>query len=340
MVESVKFDGKDGYISKKIAEPTCGVRYYGKEFRRYRRTPFTDEEKAEIKRYQKEMRWWKKHKDDLKNPKLYANLVDREFKFTNGLNIIFGPNASGKTTLLKAIAGNAGASDGFSGLREPFDIKFELGKKIDSDDVRGYLNKMMQNTAEIKWDGAPIYYHNFESKLQNSGYIGSLGGSVLGDDLGDEIMYIMNRNNISMGQNSIFLLNRLYQIGQTPTCYGKLFSKYVSDGKVDIANLKKTMNDAWSNAYEEQLKYYLSFEKSLIDSPITFLFDEIDKSMDILNVYYLYTEYLPKLIKETGVQVILVSHSPVVLSKKVRENPLVNFISIDDKYTEKCLEIF
>ena len=46
MVESVKFDGKDGYISKKIAEPTCGVRYYGKEFRRYRRTPFTDEEKA------------------------------------------------------------------------------------------------------------------------------------------------------------------------------------------------------------------------------------------------------------------------------------------------------
>jgi predicted ATPase len=67
------------------------------------------------------------------------------------------------------------------------------------------------------------------------------------------------------------------------------------------------------------------------------LFDEIDKSMDILNIFYLYSEILPKLIKETGIQIIMVSHSPLVLLNKIREN--INFISVDEKYTDECLKL-
>jgi hypothetical protein len=67
------------------------------------------------------------------------------------------------------------------------------------------------------------------------------------------------------------------------------------------------------------------------------LFDEVDKSMDILNVFLLYTEALPMLVEKTGVQIILVSHNPLVLLNKIREK--FNFISIDDEYTNECLKL-
>lgn len=97
------------------------------------------------------------------------------------------------------------------------------------------------------------------------------------------------------------------------------------------------MNDTWQNAFKVQLDYYLSFKKSYEPSPITMLFDEIDKSMDILNIFYIYSEILPKLIEETGIQIIMVSHSPLVLLNKIREN--INFISVDEEYTNECLKL-
>ena len=332
MIKSIKFTGEQGYITSKVPEPGCAVRSYGE---RYRRKPYTEEEKELIKEYRKEMRWWKKHKDDYSKPHLVKNLLNREFNFTDGINIIFGPNASGKTTILKALGGNAGTEDGFARLMEPCRISHDWGRKINSADVRNTLIGMMSNTAQVNWDGTPVYYHNFEGKKHHA--LGDLCGSVLGDSIRDEILYSMNKNHLSMGQNSIFLWNKLCEIGKKPTCYGQIFSKYIKDGKIDSELLRKSMNDTWAVAYEEQLKYFLSFEKSFIDAPITFLFDEIDKSMDILNVFTLYGGILPKLVETVGVQIILVSHSPLVLLDKIREN--VNFISIDEQYTDECLKL-
>lgn len=332
MIESIKFDGKYGYIISKIPEPGCYVR--GMEWRK----DFTKEEKDAIKQYKKDMKMWEKHKDDLRLPHLYKNLMNKEFKFTNGINIIFGANASGKTTILKALAGNAGTTDGYTKMLTPSDIKdYRFDEDMTDESVRKSLNSIMGNSAEIKWDGSPIYYHNFENRA-NQGYIGEMAGSVLGNSLGTEIMYRMTKNKISMGQNSLYLLNRLYNIAKNNTCFASIFSKYITNGKID--RKKIGMNDTWNEAYYLQLKYYLSFPKSFVESPSTFLFDEIDKSMDILNVHSLYTNYLPALVEQTGIQIILVSHSPIVLSKQVREHPLVNFISVDDKYTEECLKIF
>lgn len=99
------------------------------------------------------------------------------------------------------------------------------------------------------------------------------------------------------------------------------------------------MFNSSESAYKAQLDYYMGFENSFNNLPSTFLFDELDKSFDIVNTFYLYNTVLPKLVETTGIQIIIISHSPIVLSKKVRNNEMYNIISIDKDYTEECIKL-
>ena len=193
----------------------------------------------------------------------------------------------------------------------------------------------MGNSAVIDWDGTPVYYDNFANR-RSYGSLGDLSGSVLGDDMITEIQYIMSRGKISGGQNSIYLMNRLFNIAKQNLSFKDIFSKYVND---DGSYKDMKVNDIWEAAYKAQLDYYMGFENSMKNLPGTFLFDELDKSLDIINVYHLYTTVLPRLVKETGIQIIIISHSPIVLSDKIRNNDMYNIISIDEDYTKECIDI-
>lgn len=337
MVKSIQFTGESGYIVNKIPEPNCRVRGYDPETKSVPFHKITEEEAKRIKEWEQEHEEWEKHKDDFLHPQLVDNLIGRKFEFKDGINLIFGPNASGKTTILKAIAGAGGTTDGYATLGSPLDIR-DYGLDRDgctSDTMKRYISNLMKNSADIDWDGAPIYYDNFCNR-QSYGSIGDLCGSVLGNSICDEILYTMSKNKISMGQNSIYLLSRLMDIAKEHLSYADIFSKYVNqDGtyKKDFG-----VNDVWEKAYKVQMDYYLGFEKSLVKSPSTFLFDELDKSLDIGNIYMLYTEILPQLVKDTGIQIIIISHSPLVLSEKIRNHEMYNFISIDEKYTKDCID--
>lgn len=333
MVNSITFTGEFGYIVDKIPEPECNVRGYGIKgyFNKY-----DEADQERIKQYKKEHRYWAKYQKDLyRNPQLVKNLIGRTIEFKPGkINLIFGPNASGKTTILKAIAGCGGTTDGYPSLVGPLDLR-NFHEELSYEHVTKYINSLMKNSADIDWDGAPIYYDNFANR-KSYGCIGDMCGSVLGDDIMTEIQYMMSKDKISLGQNTMYLMNRLFNIAKEHLCYADIFKKYVNqDGTI-----KKDFgcNDVWGEAYKYQLSYYLSREKSLVKSPGTFLFDELDKSLDIANIYALYTQVLPKIVKETGIQVIIISHSPLVLSDKIRNNELYNFISIDEQYTNDCLE--
>jgi predicted ATPase len=333
MIKSLTFTGEFGYIVDKIEEPICPVRGYNGNH-----TPswvtFTKEEKEKIKEWKKEYKEWEKHKDDYTNPQLVKNLLNRKFEFEEGkINIIFGPNASGKTTILRAIAGNAGCNDGYPTLMQPLDIR-NFGEKISENAFRNTLNKKMKNSADIEWDGVPVYYDNFANR-KSYGVIGDLGGSVLGDDIISEIQWIMGKDKSSMGQQSIYLINRLFNIAKSHLSFKDIFKKYVNE---DGTRKKMNVNDVWENTYNIQLDYYMGFENSFKNLPGTFLFDELDKSLDILNVYNLYTNVLPEFVRNTGVQVIIISHSPLVLMDKIRNNNMYNFISIDEDYTKTCIE--
>ena len=333
MIKSLIFTGEYGYIVDKIPEPECPVRgYYGRDTISWKKLSKKDIE--QIKKWEDECKEWGKHKDEYRNPNLVKNLLNRKFEFDSGkINVIFGPNASGKTTILKAIAGNAGCDDGYPTLMRPLDIH-TFGEKSSPENFRKSLNKKMLNSAIIDWDGVPIYYDNFSNR-KSYGYIGDLSGSVLGDDMMTEIRYIMGKDKISLGQNSIYLINRLFDIAHQHLSFKDIFKEYINE---DGTRKNIRMNDLWLDAYNIQLDYYMGFENSCKNLPGTFLFDELDKSLDILNIYNLYVNVLPEFVKKTGVQVIIISHSPLVIMDKIRNNDMYNFISIDEEYTNICIE--
>ena len=330
MIKSLTFTGEYGYISEKISEPTNPIRGMMYEGRK-----LSAKEKEMYDQYKKAHKVWKKNKDAYNNPTLAKNLLGRTFHFEpNKIHLIFGPNASGKTTILKALGGVAGTSDGYAHLYDPFEVSALMEKSTTEKFKENKLRKLMGNSAIIDWDGVPIYYDNFANR-KSYGSLGDLGGSVLGNDLMTEVSYIMSKDQISQGQNSLYLLSRLIDIAKRHLSYKDIFAKYVND---DGTYKDMRVNDTWEEAYKAQLDYYMSFPKSFENLPSTFLFDELDKSLDILNTCYLYENVLPKLVEKTGVQVIIISHNPIVLLDKIRNNDMYNIISIDEDYTNECIK--
>ena len=330
MIKSLTFTGEYGYISEKIPEPTNPIRGMMYEGRK-----LSAEEKEMFDQYKRAHRAWAKNKNAYNNPTLAKNLLGRTFHFgLNKINLIFGPNASGKTTILKALGGVAGTSDGYARLYDPFEVSGFREKSTTERFKENKLRKLMGNSAIIDWDGVPIYYDNFANR-KTYGSLGDLGGSVLGNDLMTEVSYIMSKDQISQGQNSLYLLSRLIDIAKQHLSYKDIFAKYVND---DGTYKDMRVNDTWEEAYKAQLDYYMSFPKSFENLPSTFLFDELDKSLDILNTCHLYENILPKLVEKTGVQVIIISHNPIVLLDKIRNNDMYNIISIDEDYTNECIK--
>ena len=110
-------------------------------------------------------------------------------------------------------------------------------------------------------------------------------------------------------------------------------------------NIKETLekaehvNDVWADTYKRNVKYLQNFYKGNNDH-ITILLDEVDKSLDINNVEYMFTELIPKLHDINNDQIIVISHSPLVLSEDVCNSEKYNLISLMPEYTQKVKELF
>ena len=101
---------------------------------------------------------------------------------------------------------------------------------------------------------------------------------------------------------------------------------------------KNKHNEHWYKTGCLALKYIN--EHYSPGAKMTLLLDEMDKSLDIENTLLLYRDYLPTLQKKYDIQIILVSHSPIMLTNIVQDSPNYNFISIDKKYTKQMKELF
>ena len=131
------------------------------------------------------------------NPVLLKNLYNRKFKFENNkINVLFGPNASGKSTIIKAIAAHClcgednRVQDGMTNFKKfnPTDYGF----LVDRNKKRFHelIDKAAGNIVEIDWDGGFVYNDNFSARSSHS--IGDLCGGII-DDIGDEIQYIFSK---------------------------------------------------------------------------------------------------------------------------------------------------
>lgn len=325
MISSVSFPKEgNGYVYKKIEEPVAPNRYY----REYSNMSPKEFAKAKAD-YKKEHAFWEKHKDDYENPFLAETLVAKTFNFCDKkINVLFGPNACGKSTIIKAIAGTALITDGFTKLQTPTEIRHGFGEKITIDHVLTHVEKLKMNTCNVVWDGEPIYVDRFsETYAKNSGVAGGLVGSVFGS-FTEEIIYRVGKNSMSEGQKTNYLLSKMIKHGTEP--------RSVEDIIANELKVGRNGNSTWANCYNAQAEYLESFEKYAIKSPVTFVFDEIDKSLDIMSVYRLYTEELPMIVEKLGIQIIMVSHNPIILCDAVFNNDKYNIVSLVDGYTENA----
>lgn len=249
------------------------------------------------------------------NKTLYKNIVEKTFEFfPDRINILFGPNQCGKTTLLRAIANNIGIVDGW-----PKIFKYISKEETYEDRLKkgNLLGNLIANTAVLDWDGAPTYYENFRDTMTNRNYgsFGDMAGSIFDDH--SEIGFIMNKTRLSEGQLSNIILCRLID---------KFYKKEVY------------WEDVLKGASEKQIDYFTSFPGAK-DGIRTILLDESERSFDIKTQWDYIYGVLPGMKEKLGVQLIIASHSPFILSDRIFLDPGYNIISIDPEYTIKVRDL-
>ena len=318
MISTVTFPKKgNGYLYQKYEKPEKPDKN-----NRRSRTPYEER----LKEYNEELAVYNANKGKYILPAAY-NLIGREFAFEDGkINVLFGPNASGKTTVLKAIAGECLTEDGFTTLRQPTDFKYNFDTFERTYNVSDVIAGLKKNTAYVQWDGAPLYYDNFAWRKEKSyGSFGGLVGSALGS-LGEEIEYYLACGRASAGQNAVYILNKILRIASQKISLKKICEQQYK------SRFAKT-NDVWKKCGEAQIEYLSKLPRYEEETYPTLMFDEIDKSLDIETVWTMYSKFFPALVKKYGCQIILVSHNPLILSEPIMENDVYNIISLDDGYT-------
>ena len=274
-----------------------------------------------------------------KNPQLVDNLLGKKFVFEpHKINVIFGENAAGKSTIINTLAaycqcGDANNLDGWTNINfvNPLSSHSFLSSSEENDEkyvqqvVEDDINRLMKNNAVVEWDGIPVYNDSFSNRKM-TGWFGELTGSVLDSAL-DEALWLTSRR--SLGEKSIAILCKMIPKLEKPFTLEECLSR-----------VKKNYNNIWEvyqKALVQRLKRFNSgFSGETVN---TFMFDEIDKSMSISNVVTLYTKILPSLVEKTGCQIIIVSHSPVIMTEQVYDSRFYNIINVSEGYAEECKSI-
>ena len=190
------------------------------------------------------------------------------------------------------------------------------------EDLYKLINKCAGNDVEICWDGSPVYFENFSGRVNTESFDDLSGGLING--IAEEVNFIINSKHISQGEKSLYIFNKLVDV-----------CKHKGKPIYDIP----ASNDYQIDAAKAGIEYFSKYKNALYNNK-TVLLDEIDKSLDIINVITLYKTVLPDIMHKTGTQFIIVSRSPLMLSNIIQGNDDYNFISIDSEYTDNIKNIF
>lgn len=154
-----------------------------------------------------------------KNPQLVDNLLGKKFVFEpHKINVIFGENAAGKSTIINTLAaycqcGSADNLDGWTNINFVNSLSSHLflssseenNEKYVQQVVEDDINRLMKNNAVVEWDGIPVYNDSFSNRKM-TGWFGELTGSVLDSAL-DEALWLTSRR--SLGEKSIAILCKM-----------------------------------------------------------------------------------------------------------------------------------
>jgi predicted ATP-dependent endonuclease of OLD family len=238
-----------------------------------------------------------------------------EFRFNSGLNVIVGPNGSGKTVLLKVLAAHSAANPksrkAFSNFVEPgvFPFRFD-NKKPDKEYTYPYVFAQLapgKLKASVAWDGYPTIF-------MSSGVVDDMPDSLSEDDV------------LDLGARISLQYNQ-YSAGQTRTVMLQQIQHLVKQAYAVPEWLKdkiKTVNDVWSGTMQGYLDYVSTLKGN---GPPTLLLDEPDRNLSIESQKILWQKILPEWSKTY--QIVAATHSPFSFFADA------NFIELVPEYVGK-----
>jgi len=238
---------------------------------------------------------------------------DRVFKFTPGINILFGPNGCGKSTIIKTLKAYCGIQKGgWTQINDPTAI----GTTSTSLGFPMAYAKFAPGEcyASVGWTGNPTFFNDGDIKVSETFFFENVGQSEDGITTEREQMEALMKKP-SSGQYRIDRLNKVLNLITTPPV---------------VENIPDRISRAGNQSFAEREKQYLH---SLGQTgPLTILLDEPERSLSLPKQKQLLCEAIPK--QMGNLQVIIATHSVFAL-----EIPGVNIIDMEPGYVNVCKEI-
>lgn len=262
-----------------------------------------------------------------------TKLLARKFEFKPGLNILFGPNGCGKSTILRAIAAHGLTKKGWSNIDiSPAKLSFKLdifGDQPEPMDIETHFASEMKCKADVELDG-PVYYVNPEvTEYEHAEY---RAGNNLGSGTLSAMAEIALRFDASKQSSGEACMTAQGNI-LTNLADGTLaFSKARID---DMLESRKNSNEQWYNAAKTAYEYA---ESTVLKGGCpTVILDEPENHFSMEITVGLFQNIIPELIAR-GYQVIVATHF-VLAPFMVKDT---NVIAIDrnvDKLKQYMLDL-
>ena len=232
-------------------------------------------------------------------------LKDRTFEFGPGLNVVYGCNMSGKTSLLRIAASHCFVpqDDGWGA------IGHKLRLNSYDEDLVQKMYKLLSNEgspgkcfAEMEWDGQQVGFFTFDANKTQ----GSLGCAMNQMDDGSySFSDAFNMMRMSAGEKTKLRLCRIidYILADKVPGLDGSFRNMMGD----ICNLNKDKLTIWQNIKKE----LQDKSKDWSDGKCTLILDEPDMSMCPDTQLKFWTNVVPRLALKC--QLIIITHSAASL---------------------------
>lgn len=246
---------------------------------------------------------------------------DRTFRFADGVNVLFGENGTGKSTILRTIAEYGLTRGGWSSVNW-FSDEVSTGGKFDPEKARRRIaHDAIRNDAKLDLDSLTFMYTGKtvdpDTDLANVGLGFGVGRAIT--DLAWKVCETPSSGQEAAHRvnNSLETLSWQFSIPSADIGVMELLDDHTNAGRKNPRLAEGALMSA------EFYRRHRSGERMVV------LLDEPEEHLSLLRTVKLYNETLPALAEYY--QVIVASHSPFALMCNG-----MNVVSMDDEYTARC----
>lgn len=256
--------------------------------------------------------------------KLPAFQARSSFELIDGVNVIFGPNGCGKSTLIIAVGAVAFVplSGGWSRFVQPLEMMNMIDGCREYPQIRENLmseSRQKRPKVDGEWDGVAAYRSSSMTGTYQEIYYLMGGGTTEGLlDLKDA-MKIQN-GELSKGQARAFIMNQIRTKIQNVPDLTKRSKGYDKS------------NSAWQAIEDRFIRYTSTLPRN---GRPTLIMDEPENGLDFAAQRRFWESEILALASER--QIVIATHSPFAI---LCRRPEWNFIDMIDGYVEesrKCL---